>query len=78
MQLFVASPFYQIRCSIVVSISACHAEDPGSIPGGGVLFSLPWDVKLALCAPFFFAGSLDALEHNASARGEPVARRTLN
>ena len=29
--------FKQIRCSIVVSISACHAEDPGSIPGGGVL-----------------------------------------
>ena len=25
----------QVRCSIVVSISACHAEDPGSIPGGG-------------------------------------------
>ena len=29
----------QIRDSIVVSISACHAEDPGSIPGGGVLMS---------------------------------------
>ena len=29
--------YQQIRCSIVVSISACHAEDPGSIPGGGVL-----------------------------------------
>ena len=29
---------YQFRCSIVVSISACHAEDPGSIPGGGVYF----------------------------------------
>ena len=28
-----------IRCSIVVSISACHAEDPGSIPGGGVSFA---------------------------------------
>ena len=28
---------YQIRCSIVVSISACHAEDPGSIPGGAVM-----------------------------------------
>ena len=28
----------QVRCSIVVSISACHAEDPGSIPGGGVFF----------------------------------------
>ena len=27
----------RIRCSIVVSISACHAEDPGSIPGGGAL-----------------------------------------
>ena len=26
----------QIRDSIVVSISACHAEDPGSIPGRGV------------------------------------------
>ena len=27
---------FRIRGSIVVSISACHAEDPGSIPGGGV------------------------------------------
>ena len=26
----------QIRGSIVVSISACHADDPGSIPGCGV------------------------------------------
>ena len=31
-----ASPV--ILGSIVVSISACHAEDPGSIPGRGVLF----------------------------------------
>ena len=29
----------KIRDSIVVSISACHAEDPGSIPGRG---TLPW------------------------------------
>ena len=29
--------------SIVVSISACHAEDPGSIPGRGVpLFFFFW------------------------------------
>jgi hypothetical protein len=27
----------QGRCSIVVSIPACHAGDPGSIPGNGVL-----------------------------------------
>ena len=27
-----------LRDSIVVSISACHADDPGSIPGRGVLF----------------------------------------
>ena len=27
----------KIRGSIVVSISACHAEDPGSIPGRGVI-----------------------------------------
>ena len=31
--------FGQIRSSIVVSISACHAEDPGSIPGRGVAAS---------------------------------------
>jgi hypothetical protein len=29
--------FTHIRDSIGVSISACHAEDPGSIPGRGVL-----------------------------------------
>ena len=28
-------PPARIRGSIVVSISACHAEDPGSIPGRG-------------------------------------------
>ena len=27
-----------IRDSIVVSISACHADDPGSIPGRGVYY----------------------------------------
>jgi hypothetical protein len=32
-------PRTQIRDSIVVSISACHAEDPGSIPGRGNLLS---------------------------------------
>ena len=32
---------YQVRDSIVVSISACHAEDPGSIPGRGN-FCLAW------------------------------------
>ena len=30
---------YQVLGSIVVSISACHVEDPGSIPGrGGLTF----------------------------------------
>ena len=29
------SDFLQFRGSIVVSISACHADDPGSIPGRG-------------------------------------------
>ena len=29
-----------VRDSIVVSISACHADDPGSIPGRGVLIFL--------------------------------------
>ena len=30
-----------VRVSIVVSISACHADDPGSIPGRGILFRDP-------------------------------------
>ena len=29
-----------IRVSIVVSISACHADDPGSIPGRGSFLQL--------------------------------------
>ena len=33
---FKLKPREQVRDSIVVSISACHAEDPGSIPGRGV------------------------------------------
>ena len=28
-----------IRVSIVVSISACHADDPGSIPGRGTFLN---------------------------------------
>ena len=32
----ICSASYHIRGSIVVSISACHAEDQGSIPGRGV------------------------------------------
>ena len=35
--LILVSASRQIRCSIVVSISACHGEVPGSIPNGGAL-----------------------------------------
>ena len=35
--LFKATRSRQIRGSIVVRISTCHAEDPGSIPGRGVV-----------------------------------------
>ena len=35
--------------SIVVSISACHAEDLGSIPGRGVLFFFSIQLKTANC-----------------------------
>nr|PNR31490.1 hypothetical protein PHYPA_025611 [Physcomitrium patens]PNR31491.1 hypothetical protein PHYPA_025612 [Physcomitrium patens]PNR31492.1 hypothetical protein PHYPA_025613 [Physcomitrium patens]PNR31493.1 hypothetical protein PHYPA_025614 [Physcomitrium patens]PNR31494.1 hypothetical protein PHYPA_025615 [Physcomitrium patens] len=31
----VSRPLIGSRCSIVVSIPACHAGDPGSIPGSG-------------------------------------------
>ncbi len=40
--VYKATNLHQLHCdvlgSIVVSISACHAEDPGSIPGRGVSF----------------------------------------
>ncbi|KXG33319.1 hypothetical protein SORBI_3003G288500 [Sorghum bicolor] len=36
------------RCSIVVSIPACHAGDPGSIPGNGVYFFLLATVTFTL------------------------------
>ena len=47
----------RILGSIVVSISACHAEDPGSIPGRGALF-LPveinwWNARLGACGICF-------------------------
>ena len=35
---------------MVVSISACLAEDPGSIPGGGVLKCSPWGLH-SRCPP---------------------------
>ena len=45
------SVFFNIRCSIVVSISARHAEDPGSIPGGGVGFlATTWDMLASASA----------------------------
>ena len=33
--------YYIVLGSIAVSISACHADDPGSIPGPRVIFNLP-------------------------------------
>ena len=40
MNLAYIEPFLSIRGSIVASISACHAEDPGSIPGLGVFMHM--------------------------------------
>ena len=37
--------------SIVVSISACHAEDPGSIPGRGGFFNFNFHFALFLFHP---------------------------
>jgi hypothetical protein len=34
-----SSPMHQIRSSIVVNISGCHAADPVSIPGRRVIHS---------------------------------------
>ena len=47
---------YQILDSLVVRISACHVEGPGSIPGRGEIFSLQQkalllQVRLELTTP---------------------------
>ena len=46
-----------MRDSITVSISACHAEDPGSIPGLGVELAFLLQVRTLLIL-FHFAFSL--------------------
>ena len=38
---FLSPPSPTILDSLVVRISACHVEGPGSIPGRGVTFFLP-------------------------------------
>jgi hypothetical protein len=40
--------FMKFRGSIVVSIPACHAGDPGSIPGLGVIFLIRSVLERAL------------------------------
>ena len=40
---------YRIRGSFVVRISACHAEDPGSIPGRGVSCAPSWANFASAC-----------------------------
>ena len=59
MQLILILPDCQIRGSIVVSISACHAEDPGSIPGRGACI---WQRGTFAAAP-------EALQARAQLRG---------
>ena len=38
-RIFASSTASILRGSIVVSISACHADDPGSIPGRGIFYA---------------------------------------
>ena len=66
----------QIRDSIAVSISACHAEDPGSIPGRGV-FGMAGAVAnpVELCHQLL----LSSLQTNGSCPADSTRRllRTL-
>ncbi len=41
----VVSRSQEVRCSTVVSITACHAEDPGSVPGGGAMVRASMKVR---------------------------------
>ena len=65
--------FKQIRGSIVASISARHAEDPGSIPGRGV-FSPKAEVKP--CRPAF-PGSRTPADKDKEQDTRRTARRRM-
>ena len=52
-----------IRGSIVVSISACHADDPGSIPGRGVFIDFHTG-GLVNCRRFFMLLSPSRVAEN--------------
>ena len=44
---FLKQHFYQVLDSLVVRISACHVEGPGSIPGrGGKFFPHFWHTSI--------------------------------
>ena len=55
--------------SIVVSISACHAEDPGSIPGRGASFSHPL---------LFFASEIVLFSSSTAIRKMLVLKKQLH
>ena len=71
----------QLRVSIVVSISACHADDPGSIPGRGILLVLIWNHSVLLKPIFLGAGVwfefIDSLIYQARL-AQSVERQALN
>ena len=54
-----------IRDSIVVSISACHADDPGSIPGRG---AFPFCEPLPTSLPKWGTRSNEVWHHWSSGR----------
>ena len=68
---------HQIRDSIVVSISACHAEVPGSIPGRGVVSGALLRTLLLGCSwenasPVSSAGTM-CCQIRIGMKGVPIA-----
>ena len=65
---------FQVRGSIVVSISARHAEDPGSIPGRGVLRC----GAVARCCLIMFHVVCAVSIWRHARLAQPVERKALN
>ena len=79
--LFRKHLYSKIRGSIVVSISACHAEDPGSIPGGGVFSNAHLQVSPTLPPAVLegggcWEGNAHAMVTSRRARPKASLRRT--
>ena len=68
----------QVRGSIVVSISACHAEDPGSIPGRGAFAKAAANLARPLKKPIRREALRGSIGRGDNAKAKPPCSMATN